>query len=72
SEATAQAVDKAVKALLHEAEKRAESIMQSHSDQLETLIASLEKHETLNREQIEQTLGKHSLKQDVTIQHILS
>jgi cell division protease FtsH len=63
SEATAQAVDKAVKELLHEAEERAENIMQSHSDQLETLIASLEKHETLDREQIEKTLGKHALKQ---------
>ncbi|MEA3302747.1 MAG: ATP-dependent zinc metalloprotease FtsH [Pseudomonadota bacterium] len=63
SEATAQAVDKAVKELLHEAEKRAESIMKSHSDQLETLIASLEKHETLDRDQIEQILEKHALKQ---------
>jgi cell division protease FtsH len=63
SEATAQPVDKAVKELLHEAEKCAESIMQSHSDQLESLIASLEKHETLDRKQIEQTLGKHALKQ---------
>ena len=63
SEATAQAVDKAVKELLHEAEKRAESIMQNHSDQLESLIAALEKNETLDREQIEQTLGKHALKQ---------
>jgi len=63
SEATAQAVDKAVKGLLHEAEKRAESVMQSHSDRLKSLIASLEQHETLDRKQIEKILGKHALSQ---------
>ena len=63
SEDTAKAVDKVVKELLHEAEECAKNIMQSHSDQLKTLIASLERHETLDREQVEQTLEKHALKQ---------
>ncbi|HID81864.1 MAG TPA: ATP-dependent zinc metalloprotease FtsH, partial [Thiotrichales bacterium] len=57
SEATAQAVDQAVKQLLHEAEERAAELMLSHRNQLDDLVKSLEENETLQREQIEKILG---------------
>jgi len=57
SEATAQAVDQAVKQFLHEAEERATEVMLCHRDQLDSLVKSLEENETLQREQIEKILG---------------
>ncbi len=57
SEATAQAVDQAVKQFLHEAEERAAEVMLSHREQLDSLVNSLEENETLQREQIEKILG---------------
>ncbi len=56
SEASAQAVDKAVQQLVLEAEQRAKDIIEKKRPELKRLIASLEEHESLNREQIEQCL----------------
>lgn len=58
SEATAEAVDRSMRELLLEAEKSAGAVIEGHNDQLNKMIAALEKYETLNREQIEQILGK--------------
>jgi cell division protease FtsH len=57
SESSAQAVDTAVHKLLTEAEASALDVIRKHQDQLQKLIATLEEHETLHREEIEQTLG---------------
>jgi cell division protease FtsH len=57
SETSAQAVDKAVRALLHEAEERAAEAIRLHRAQLDALIAALEKEESLERERIEACLG---------------
>jgi len=57
SEATAQAVDQAVKELLREAEDRAAEVMLSHRSQLDDLVKSLEENETLQREQVVKILG---------------
>jgi len=57
SEATAEVVDTAVRALLREAEDRASEIMQTHRPQMERLIAALEQKETLDRAEIEACLG---------------
>ena len=56
SEASAQAVDKAVRQLLHEAEEQAVSVIKAHRPALERLITALEGLETLQRDQIEQCL----------------
>jgi cell division protease FtsH len=57
SEATAQAVDAAVRRLLTEAEQRAETVLTSHRTALECLITSLEHNETLDRASIDQCLA---------------
>jgi cell division protease FtsH len=57
SEATAQAVDQAVRHLLVEAERRGEDLIERHRPAVERLIAELEKKETLDREEIEACLG---------------
>jgi cell division protease FtsH len=57
SEASAQAVDQAVRGLLHDAEEQALAVIRGHRQALERLIALLEERETLHREQIEQCLG---------------
>jgi hypothetical protein len=57
SEATAQAVDAAVRRLLTEAEQRAETVLTSHRAAVERLIASLEHNETLDRAAIDQCLA---------------
>jgi cell division protease FtsH len=57
SEATAQAVDAAVRRLLTEAEQRAETVMTSHRVALECLVASLEHDETLDRAAIDRCLA---------------
>ena len=57
SESSAQAVDRAVGELLREAEDQALTVIRANRQALERLIAMLEEHETLRREQIEQCLG---------------
>ena len=57
SENSAQAVDKAVRALLTHAEEQATKIIQQQQQPLNRLIAALEKKETLHREQIEAYLS---------------
>lgn len=57
SEASAQAVDKAVRRLLHEAEEQAIGVIKAHRPALERLITTLEEFETLQHDQIEQCLG---------------
>ncbi len=65
SEASAQAVDKAVRQLLHEAEEQAVSVIKAHRPALERLIAALEELETLQRDQIEQCLGPAERKKSI-------
>ncbi|MHA1536968.1 MAG: ATP-dependent zinc metalloprotease FtsH [Alphaproteobacteria bacterium] len=57
SDATADKVDLEVAELLREAEKRAGAILRAHRPAIEKLIAALEEHETLDRDQIEAHLG---------------
>ncbi len=57
SEHSAEVVDEATHLLLTDAEKRANQVIRDHREVLENLIAALEEHETLNREQIEASLG---------------
>jgi cell division protease FtsH len=65
SEASAQAVDKAVRQLLQDAEKQAVSVIQEHRPALDQLITALEELETLQREQIEQCLGPAERKRNI-------
>ena len=67
SEASAQAVDKAVRQFLHEAEEQAISIIKAHRPALEQLIAALEELETLQRDQIEQCLGPVERKKSIEV-----
>jgi len=67
SEASAQAVDQAVRSLLHEAEKQALAVIRGHRQALERLIALLEERETLHREQIEQCLGPAARKTSIEV-----
>ena len=64
SEASAQAVDKAVQKLVLEAEQRAKNIIEQKRPELKRLIASLEEHESLDREQIDQCLQPNTDTQD--------
>jgi cell division protease FtsH len=57
SETTAHEVDEAVASLLDEAEKRAAEVIATHRPGIETLIAALEREETLGRAEIERHLG---------------
>ena len=57
SEHSAEAVDHAVRQLLREAEERAVQVIEHHRTILDKLIRTLEQHETLHREQIEDCLG---------------
>jgi cell division protease FtsH len=57
SETSAEAVDKAVRTLLHEAEERAAQAIRGHRGELDALISALEKEESLERERIEACLG---------------
>jgi len=57
SEHSAEAVDQAVQQLLLDAEKRATETIEQHRAGLDRLVAALEQHETLKREDIEQCLG---------------
>ena len=65
SEASAQAVDEAVRGLLHEAEEQALAVIRGHRPALEQLITLLERRETLHREQIEQCLGPVARKANI-------
>ncbi len=56
SEHSAQAVDRAVRQLILDAETRATEVIETHAKQLQRLVAALEEHETLHREQIEEYL----------------
>ena len=64
SESSAQAVDRAVHKLLLEAETTALDVIRDHRQQLDDLIAALEKNETLHREEIEAILGKRDTPPD--------
>jgi len=57
SEASAHAVDEAVRKLLAEAEGRARQVLADHRAEVEALIAALEAQETLERDQIVRHLG---------------
>lgn len=57
SETTAHDVDEAVRKLLKEAEERAEEIIRHHRDGINKLIAELEEHETLGKDEIQQCLS---------------
>ena len=67
SEASAQAVDQAVRGLLHEAEQQALEVIRGHRQALDQLIALLEQHETLHREQIEKCLGPAARKASIEV-----
>ncbi len=58
SEATAQAVDAAVRRLLGEAERRAEEVIAAHQSEIEHLVERLERDETLDRATIDACLGQ--------------
>jgi cell division protease FtsH len=57
SETSAEAVDKAVRALLAEAEARAAEVIHAQRARLDLLIDALIEHETLERAAIETYLG---------------
>jgi cell division protease FtsH len=59
SEATAQAVDAAVRRLLIEAEQRAEEVLTAHRAAVTRLVERLEQNETLDRVAIDECLGQH-------------
>jgi cell division protease FtsH len=61
SEHSAEIVDNAVQQLLLEAEKLAADTLAQHRPALEKLIETLEKRETLKREDIEQCLGPNAI-----------
>jgi cell division protease FtsH len=58
SEHSAEAVDNAVQNMLRQAEEQARSVIREHRAELDRLINTLKKEESLHREQIEQCLGK--------------
>ena len=57
SEATAQAVDKAVRRFLLDAEHRAAAVIRAHRVEIDRLVAALEAEETLDHDQIVAILG---------------
>ena len=65
SEASARAVDQAVRKLLQEAEEQAAGIIKAHRPALEQLVSALKQHETLQREQIEHCLGPAARKKNI-------
>jgi cell division protease FtsH len=66
SESSAEAVDHAMRTLLHEAELRATDTLTRHRPALERLIGVLEEKEDLERARIEEVLGPHLLPVDET------
>jgi cell division protease FtsH len=67
SEASAQAMDQAVRGLLHEAEAQALAVIRGHRQALEQLITLLEERETLHRQQIEECLGPAARKASIEV-----
>ncbi len=61
SETSAQAVDKAVRTLLLQAEQQAVETIRGHRTAMERLVAELTARETLQREEIETILGSHPM-----------
>ena len=57
SEHSAEAVDHAVQQLILKAEQQATSTIQKYRATLDKLVAELEEHETLKRDDIEKLLG---------------
>ena len=57
SEASAQAVDQAVKKLVTQAEQQAAQIIEKYRTRLEKLVVQLEEKELLYKEDIEKCLG---------------
>ena len=57
SDATAQAVDDEVRALLDEATKKAQGLITDHREAVSRLVDALEQRETLDKEDIEKFLG---------------
>lgn len=57
SEATANAIDDAVRQMLEQAQERALVIIREHRKQIDALIEQLEQRETLSRTEIEEILG---------------
>jgi cell division protease FtsH len=57
SETSAQAVDRAVRDLLLDAERRAREVIRAQRPSIDRLIGSIEENETLYREQIDACLG---------------
>ena len=66
SEHSAETVDLAVQQMLLEAEKRAADIIEQHRKELDALVESLEKKETLALEDIEQCLGPAIVKKHLS------
>jgi cell division protease FtsH len=60
SDQTAHEVDESVRQLLTDAEALAEQVLREHRDGLERLVARLEQQETLDREEIAESLGAKS------------
>jgi cell division protease FtsH len=61
SESSAQAVDEAVRNLLHEAEQRAVKLIRQKGNELNQLIDALEHQETLGAEEVTACLGEKNL-----------
>jgi cell division protease FtsH len=57
SEETARLIDEEVRRIVQDMERKAEDILGSNRDKLDTLAENLLKHETLSREEIEELLG---------------
>jgi cell division protease FtsH len=69
SEHSAEIVDRAVQALLMEAEQRASELIRQHRPKLERLIAMLESKETLQREDIEVCLSGKEAPSQLGVAH---
>jgi cell division protease FtsH len=69
SEHSAEIVDRAVQALLVEAEQRASDLISQHRTRLERLIAMLESKETLQREDIEACLAGRETPSQLGVAH---
>ncbi|MEN8261497.1 MAG: AAA family ATPase, partial [Pseudomonadota bacterium] len=72
SETTAHDVDEAVRRLLKEAQTRAEEIICHHRNAIHKLIAELEIHETLGRDEIVKCLEATATDSDANDKHISS
>ncbi len=67
SEHSAQAVDQAVHGLLRQAEEQAVEILRTRRTELDQLIATLEREETLHRDGIERCLGPIPAKRTLAV-----